>query len=356
VSAEVQFYLVILLVYGCVALISCWGLDLQFGDTGILNFAFIVFQAVGAYTAALLTLGPVETGVFGKMQEYFWGADLPFPVPVLVAAGVGALLSVPIGFVALRRLRSDYQAVAMLAVSLIATTMMVASPGFVGGQLGLYAIPQPFEDSFALSSTEATWAYLGFCIACVAVVGWIVVRISRAPLGRTLRAIREHPDAAAALGINLTAVRMGAFVVGNALAALSGALLIQFIGAYSTNDWLFPETFILLAAVIIGGSGNKFGVMLGVLLLPVGLSEAVRYLPSIIRPGLIHQLQFIVLGMMILAFLWFRPTGLCPERRRRFDVDGRARPSLAFGGTWLGLQRGSLKRTRRPADASAEVL
>lgn len=329
-SSDVQFYIVTLLVYACVAVISCWGLDLQFGDNGILNFAFIVFQAAGAYTAALLMLGPVESGTLGNVQEYIWGARLPFPLPVVAAVVFGALLSIPIGFVALRRLRADYQAVAMLAVSLILTAVMVASPGVVGGQLGLYSIPQPLEGAFGLSRTDSAWFYLVFCLVCVALVGWVVVRISRAPLGRTLRAIRENPDAAAALGTNVTAVRLGAFVVGNAIAALSGALLVQFVGAYSTNDWLYPETFILLAAVIIGGAGNKFGVMLGALLLPVGLSEAVRYLPSVIRPGLIEQLQFIVLGVVIIAFLWLRPSGVFAERRRRFTPDGRARPLLSF--------------------------
>lgn len=328
-TSAMQFYVITLLVMACVAVISCWGLDLQFGDNGILNFAFIIFQAAGAYAAALMMLGPVERGPYGSVQDYFWGADLPFPLPYVGAMIVAGLLSVPVGFVALRRLRSDYQAVAMLSVSLIMTAVLVASPKLVGGQLGLYSIPQPLEGAFGLSRTDSAWLYLGFAVLCVLLVAWVVVRISRAPMGRTLRAIRENPDAAAALGTNVTAVRMGAFVVGNAIAGLSGAVLVGFLGAYSTNDWLYAETFVLVSAVIIGGAGNKFGALFGALLLPVGLSEAVRYLPSVIRPGLIEQLQFVLIGIVIIAFLWFRPSGVFAERRRRFDSDGDPRSTVS---------------------------
>src|SRR5665213_2759138 len=131
------------------------------------------------------------------------------------------------------------------------------------------------------------------------------------------------PDtAAAALGKDVTRMRMFAFVVGGAIAAVSGAVLVQFIGAWAPGGWLYPETFVLLGAVIIGGRGNQLGSIVGALLLPVGFAEATRFLPPIGRPGLIDALQWVAIGLLILLFLWFRPQGIFPERRRTFDGSG----------------------------------
>ncbi len=316
-SSATQFYVTTLLVYGAVSVIACWGLDLQFGDTGILNFAFIVFQAAGAYTAAILTLGPsIQSNPLSNYQTYFFGASVPYPVSVLAAAMVGALLSYPIGLIALRRLRSDYQAVAMLVVSLIATVVVVGDTGLLDGEKGLFLIPKPLRDH-ADTLLGYQWLYVGLSAVFMAVVLWLIMRISRAPLGRTLRAIRESESAAAALGKNVLALRMGSFVVGNMIAAVSGALLVQYIGAWSPNGWLYPETFVYLGAIIIGGAANKLGVLIGALLLPVGISEGVRYLPPFGGPGFVDAVQFMLIGALIIAFMWFRPRGLVPERRRR---------------------------------------
>ena len=84
-------------------IIAIWGLDLQFGTTGINNFAYIVFQAAGAYTAAILTLGPHTSN--GGFQSYVGGTHLPFPLPMLAGAAAGGVLAVPIGLLGLRRLR-----------------------------------------------------------------------------------------------------------------------------------------------------------------------------------------------------------------------------------------------------------
>jgi branched-chain amino acid transport system permease protein len=111
---------------------------------------------------------------------------------------------------------------------------------------------------------------------------------------------------------------MFSFVVGGVLAGLSGGILVSFITAWSPGSWLYVETLVLLTAVIVGGTGNNFGVMLGALLVPVVFNEVTRYLPQFGRPGLIDALQWILIGSLALLFLWFRPQGIVPERRRRF--------------------------------------
>lgn len=330
-SADLSFYIVTLVVYAAVAVIGCWGLELQYSDTGLLNLSYIVSVAVGGYTVALLSLGAPEAEGGTVVQEYFWGASLPFPLPFVGAVLAGMLISLPIGLVALRRLRSDYQAVAMLSVALIAGALVVAMPGLLGGGHGLYLIPAPLKEQLGLRSDEYSWFYAGFAVLLTALAAWVVLRISRAPLWRVLRAVRENPEAADALGINVTPVRLSAFAVGNGLGALSGAILASFIGTYAPADWGYQETLILMGAVIVGGAGNRFGVLLGALLLPVGLTEATRYLPQFGAPGTVDALQFVMVGLVILAFLWWRPQGVFPERKRTFGLDGAPVP---FWETW----------------------
>src|SRR5579863_2150285 len=101
-SAATQYYVVTIVVYVCVNVIAAWGLDLQFGVTGVLNFAFIIFQAVGAYVAALLSLGPSSTS--GGFQAYVGGWKLPFPLPLIGAMLVGGAVAGVVGLIALRRL------------------------------------------------------------------------------------------------------------------------------------------------------------------------------------------------------------------------------------------------------------
>lgn len=330
-SADLSFYVVTLVVYAAVAVIACWGLDVQYSDTGLLNLSYIVSVAVGGYAVALLSLGPPETESGNLVQEYFWGAALPFPLPFVGAVLAGMAISLPIGLIALRRLRSDYQAVAMLSLAMIAAALVVAIPGLLGGWHGLYLIPAPLKETLDLRSDEYSWFYAGFAVLLTAIAGWVVVRISRSPLWRVLRAVRENPEAADAIGVNVTAVRLAAFAVGNGLGALSGATLASFIGTYAPADWSYQETLILMGAAIVGGAGNRFGVLMGALLVPVALTEVTRFLPSFGAPGTVEALQYALVGAVIIAFLWWRPEGVFPERKRTFDIDGKPNPFWVKG-------------------------
>jgi ABC-type branched-subunit amino acid transport system permease subunit len=121
--------------------------------------------------------------------------------------------------------------------------------------------------------------------------------------------------AAAALGKNLIALKMTVFIVGGVIGGLSGAILVGFIGLWAPSTWLYPETIILLAAVIVGGRGNNLGALLGALLVPVGFEEATRFIPSFGQPGLVPALEWVAIGLLIMGFLWFRPSGVLPEPR-----------------------------------------
>jgi ABC-type branched-subunit amino acid transport system permease subunit len=311
-----------------VDVIACWGFNLQYGVAGIMNFSFIMFQAVGAYTAAVLTLGP--SSGHGGYQHYIAGSELPFPVPLLAAGAASGLLALGVGLITLRRLRQDYQAMVMLVVSLMATSLAQNWIGLVNGPAGLSLIPQPLADQLNLDAITYQWGYVGFSIVLLLIVLFVVHRITSSPLGRALRAMRDNEHAAAALGKNVTGLRLTAFIVGAVIAGVSGALLVQFIGAWAPGSWLYVETFTLLTAIIVGGTGNNIGVFVGALLVPVGFLEGSRFLPEIGPLGLNAALQWIAVGILALTFLWFWPRGVIPERRMRLGAgDGE-------GATFVG--------------------
>jgi branched-chain amino acid transport system permease protein len=324
-SAATQYYIATILVYICVNAIAAWGLDLQFGVTGVLNFAFILFQAVGAYTAAMLSLGPDSSN--GGFQHYLFGVHLPFPLPILGAMLVGAAISAVVGLITLRRLRSDYQAMVMLVVSVVATVVAESVIGLANGATGLSLIPNPTVGLTGLSRQTQTWLFVGLCVAFMVVVGVIMYALVYSPYGRVLRGTRENEAAIEAMGRSATRARLQVFVIGGALGALSGALLAEFIGAWAPNGWLYPETFVFFTAVIVGGRGSVSGVALGAALVGVGVQQAVQYMPIGSDPTVLASLEWIITGLLTIAFLWLRPQGLLPERRRRFPP--RREPGLA---------------------------
>jgi ABC-type branched-subunit amino acid transport system ATPase component len=131
--------------------------------------------------------------------------------------------------------------------------------------------------------------------------------------------MRERELAAGALGKNVVLLKMVMFVVGGVIAGLSGAILVGYIGVWAPDTWLYPETIVLFAALIVGGRGNNLGAVLGALLVPVAFEEATRFIPQFGPPGFIPAMQRVAIGLLIVGFLWFRPSGTLPERRRVFS-------------------------------------
>jgi ABC-type branched-subunit amino acid transport system permease subunit len=112
-----SYYIINLLIYAAVDAMACLGLSQQFGVAGVTNFGFIIFQAAGGYTAAILAL-PADSAN-GGFQSYLGGLNLPFPVPWIGAAVVGGLIALPFTFLVGRRLRGDFAAVGLLVTAVL---------------------------------------------------------------------------------------------------------------------------------------------------------------------------------------------------------------------------------------------
>ncbi len=312
-----SFYTLNLLIYAAVDAMACLGLSQQFGVAGVTNFGFIIFQAAGGYAAAILALPSDHAN--GGFQSYIGGWNLPFPLPWIGAAVVGGVLALPFTFLVGRRLRGDFAAVGLLVTAVLLNLLVTNYRPLLNGDAGLSLIPAPFAPSgFSTTSSGYQWAFGAGAAVLAGAVFWFVRRITYSPYGRSLRAMRENDAVADSLGKNLLSLRTAMLVIGGAIAGLSGGILVSYITTWSPAAWGYAETVVLFAAVIIGGAGNHIGAVLGAILVPVGFEEITRFIPTSnnLPPNLIPSLEWVAIGLLIVIFLWVRPQGVLPERKR----------------------------------------
>jgi branched-chain amino acid transport system permease protein len=311
-----SYYVINLLIYAAVDAMACLGLNQQFGVAGVTNFGFIIFQAAGGYTAAILALPNQSAN--GGFQSYIGGWNLPFPLPWIGAAVVGGLIALPFTFLVGRRLRGDFAAVGLLVTAVLLNLLVTNYRPLLNGDAGLSLIPGPLGQQFSTESSGYQWAFTAGAIVLCALVYLFVRRITESPYGRSLRAMRDNDLVADSLGKNLLSLRTAMLVTGGAIAGLSGGILVSYITTWSPAAWGYAETVVLFAAVIIGGAGNHLGAVLGAILVPVGFEEVTRYIPTSnnLPPNLIPSLEWVAIGLLIVMFLWVRPQGILPERKR----------------------------------------
>jgi branched-chain amino acid transport system permease protein len=312
-SAAFSVYLVTVALYILLYIIGGWGLNLQFGSAGILNFGYIIFVAIGAYAVALLTIG--QAGLNAGSQRAFMAVSLPFPLPLIIAALAGTAASAVVGAVVLRRVRRDYQAMVLFVLTLVCFYVVTAIPGLLNGPAGLALIPQPLAPSSA-PGAGYEWLFVAV-VAVLTLLCWLAIRaVTESPYGRALRAMRERDDAAEALGYNVFWLRFTAFCGGGTLAALTGAIWAYFLTTWGPPAWGYQETFWFFTVVIVGGVGNLGGICIGSVIV-VGLLQAFQYLPGVDTSTFGVVLPTILLSLAMIAFLWMRPRGIFPERLHR---------------------------------------
>ncbi|HEX6800232.1 MAG TPA: branched-chain amino acid ABC transporter permease [Ktedonobacterales bacterium] len=315
--SPIVFYIITLVVFWFDFNILTWGLNIQFGYTGILNFAFIIFMAIGAYVSGVFALPPAN-GIAG--QTYVLGLSWPFPLTLIMGGLAAAILGFFVGLIALKRLRSDYMAIVTVAVGAIAYDFIGNVTGLFNGWDGLGGVPQPLEFRFNIDPITYQFVFVAIAAVVTVILWWFANRIYSSPFGRTLRSIREDQDVSEAFGKNTFKYRMLAMVIGCFYAGIAGGILIFFITALNPSGWTTGETFVIWTALLVGGTGNNWGAMLGALLVPVGFQEATRFLPQgFLSPDLLAALRNIVVGVLLILVLWFRPQGIIPERKARFN-------------------------------------
>ena len=273
-------------------------------------------MAAGAYAYGISTLGPPSGN--GGFQHYIGGFTLPFPLAVVAGSAAGSVVGVLIAITGLKRLRQDYQAMAMLVVSLMAATVISANTGLLNGNAGLSLIPNPFSD---WDPELGRWAYVGVvAIACL--VGVVVLRrFTTGPMGRTLRAMRDDETAAAAAGKDVVALRLlgpGCWRRLRRPQRRTARRVHRRLGALGLGLHRDPRLPQLRDRRRDGQRPRRQHRHPG----RRGAASAGRPVPAADRlpPGLSQDFGWIVLGSATIIFIWVRPQGIFPERRPKYGA------------------------------------
>ena len=293
-------------------------LNVQWGYTGVFNFGVVAFFMVGAYVSAILTLG--EPADF---EGYVGGFGVPVIVGWLAGMFAGGALALLVGLPTLR-LRRDFLAIATIGIAAILRSVANSVEGLVNRAQGLRGIDPLGGDG--------RWEQLGIVLVVLLIVFVVVSRITESPWGRVQRAIRENEDTARAAGKNTVNFRLQSFVLGGMIMGLAGGVFGSWFSALAPTAFsdLFG-TFLVWAMLIVGGSGNNAGAVVGaviVMLFWFGLPLVQTDLPDFLGTRVFMLRQFAI-GLLIVSFLLFRPQGLLPERVRvsRFAPRDTRRPS-----------------------------
>ena len=297
-----SFFLVFASAYAIIVL----GLNLQWGYTGLFNVGVAGFVAVGAYTSALLTTPEVagRAGGFGLPVAVGWAG-------AMLMSGLTGLL---VGAASLR-LRHDYLAITTFGIAVTLQLIALNAQWLTGGPFGVQFIPKPLQGWLG---TGLGWT-LGYLLLVLALLGLSYTgleRLVRSPWGRVLRSIREDEAAAASLGKSAFKFRLQSFVIGSMLMGLGGAVYAHFVGYIAPEDFLPILTFQLWAMLIVGGSGNNRGAVLGAYLVWGFWAISGNLLRTVVpqaEQARAAALQVVLIGVLIALMLVLRPRGLLGE-------------------------------------------
>ncbi|WP_372507841.1 branched-chain amino acid ABC transporter permease [Mycobacterium barrassiae] len=319
--------------FGMIAIIAI-GLNVVVGQAGLLDLGYVGFYAVGAYTVALLTspnspwnkMGP--TGWFN--EDWAWLACVP------LAMSITAITGLIIGTPTLR-LRGDYLAIVTLGFGEIIRLLADNLADITNGPRGLNEVAFPHigqserlpEGVFSSGNSAGNanygtwWFWVG--IILIIVILLFVGNLERSRVGRAWIAVREDEDAAEVMGVNTFKFKMWAFVIGAAIGGLSGALYagqVQFVAPPTFN---IINSMLFLCAVVLGGQGNKLGVVVG--------AFVIVYLPNRLLGveflGInLGDLKYLFFGLALVMLMIFRPQGLFPARAQLLAYGKAAREYL----------------------------
>ncbi len=299
-------YLIFFITVSAILSIATLGLNLQWGVSGQFNAGVVGFLAVGGYSLAILTM-PASEQLLVKLNAPF-ALGL---VGALVISGVVALL---VG-VATLKLRSDYLAIATFGIATSIQVLATNLEPLTGGSRGLIGIPRPFE---SLGAQGFGLAYLAIVLVILAVAYVALQTLLKSPWGRVQRALREDEVVCAALGKNIVRFRLTAFVMGAMLMGLSGALYAGFVGTTSPTEFLPILTFQIWAMLIVGGSGSNAGAIAGSFVVWGLWTLSGVVIVSVLPSQWQTQggaLQSILVGLVMVLTLMFRPQGLLGPRK-----------------------------------------
>ena len=269
------------------------GLNVVVGQAGLLDLGYVGFFAVGSYVAALWT-SPDSTWIH---IPYLW----TLPLAAVVTIFFGVVLGIPT-----LRLRGDYLAIVTLGFGEIIRLMATLVPA-LKGQVGFQNVGAPPGTDAAgreIFNNSAGTPWYWFTVSVIVVVLALLTNLERSRVGRSWIAIREDEHAAEIMGVPTFKFKLWAFAIGAALGGLSGAIFAGQVGFVNNQKFDVQTSFLFLTAVVLGGSGNKYGALLG--------GALVSYIP--LRFTEVADYKYLIFGAALVLMMLFRPQGLLGSR------------------------------------------
>lgn len=292
-----------------------WGLNIVVGLAGLLDLGYVAFYAVGAYSYALLST------YFGLS---FW---VLLPVAGLLAACWGLVLGFPV-----LRLRGDYLAIVTLAFGEIIRLVLINWTEVTKGTFGVSGIAKATlfgikfdasKDGFAaLMGLPISSVYykiflfyliLGLCL----ITAFVTIRLRRMPIGRAWEALREDEIACKSLGINTVTTKLTAFAMGAMFGGIAGSFFAVRQGFVSPESFVFLESAVILAIVVLGGMGSLTGIAVAAVVM-IGGTEILRelaFLKVIFGPNFTPELyRMLIFGLAMVVVMVWKPRGFVGSR------------------------------------------
>jgi len=297
---------IVLMVAG-INIILAVSLNVVNGFTGQFSIGHAGFMAVGAYTAAKITMALRFVQIAGISSD---ASDQVFFLLALVAGMVAAALAGLLVGAPSLRLRGDYLAIVTLGFNEIIRVIIENTP-FLGQATGISGLPR---------LTNFVWVGMGVIATVV-----MAKRLAESTHGRALLAIREDEIAAEAMGVDTTSYKVRAFVIASAFAGLAGGLLVHLIQLCTPRSFTFIKSFEVVVMVVLGGMGSVTGSILAALVLSLAL-EGLRE---------VQEFRMVMYALLLIVLMLTRPTGIFGTREI-WDILpkwGRRRAQGAAGGS-----------------------
>ena len=301
IAAAAYFYddhfVMLLIVTVLLYSVASLGLNIQFGYAGVLNFAGASFFGVGAYTSAVLN---TYTAVPHLVVLVAGG---------VLAALVGSLLMLPV-----LRTRGHYAAVVTIAFALLFKTFLEVNDVLGGPQgmqvKGMKILNWSFNDNVVIGPFSLSFYMNYFVVSLVLLAAAFILvrRLERSWIGLNLDALRLDDVAAGCFGLDIARWKITAFLIGNVLIGVAGALYGMVSGFVAPNNYTFADLLIFVSILLLGGIGNPWGLVVATIIVVI--------IPEKLQT--IQEYRFLLYALMVIAVLLFRPQGLMPRPVRRY--------------------------------------
>jgi branched-chain amino acid transport system permease protein len=293
-----------------ISIVLVVSLNLLNGFTGVFSLGQVGFMAIGAYTAAILTL-PVSLKQVNlpDLPRWLAGVQMPFLPATLLAGCVAAAVALLVGL-SLMRLSGPYVSVATMGFLVIVQVVLANWDQMTRGARTFSGVP-PY--------TSMWWAW-GWVLVTV----YVVWRLARSPYGRRMMAVRDNEIAAQSLGVSVMRSRLLAFCISAFFTGVGGSLWAHFIMSFSPKSFWFAETFSIITMLVIGGSGSVSGSVVGALFVTL-LSEVLRNAERGINLGFfslppVYGASQILMAAIFVLVIVFRPKGFLGDREITFHI------------------------------------